>query len=352
MAVDFDKFLNWAESRFGDVVVKGSEIRLNSIFQEDYKHHMWCNCDPIIKDGTKRDHGVFHCFKSDNKGSLITLVMAVDKCDFNEALDTLGQGDLSLAILEKRLVEFFANKEDVVVQKTEDLQLPPASYKITDLPEDNFYRVTSEIYLYNRKLNAEGLYICISGDYRNRIIIPYYDRDGKLIYWNARVWSDEVKGAKYLGPDKVCGIGKEDVIYVPEWPSKELTNIKLYMTEGEFDARSLFMAEFYSAAFGGKEFSENQASLIRGCLPVLCLDNDFAGEGAIRKIGDSFLKRGFPELNFVRPPNGFKDWNMMLEKVGPQVMKMYIEKNEKQYTSESSLFEWMRHFKPRPPRYN
>ena len=40
MAIDFDRFLNWAESRFPTVIVKGDEVRVDSIFEEDHKQHV------------------------------------------------------------------------------------------------------------------------------------------------------------------------------------------------------------------------------------------------------------------------------------------------------------------------
>ena len=62
MAIDFDKFVRWADSRFHDIVISGSEVRINSIFTDDAKHKMWCS-----PSGGKsgRDFGVFHCFNTD-----------------------------------------------------------------------------------------------------------------------------------------------------------------------------------------------------------------------------------------------------------------------------------------------
>src|SRR3990167_8124291 len=107
MAVNFNAFRQWAESRFSDVIVKGKEIRINSIFEEDTGHHLWCNTEGGKK---KRKNGVFHCFKTDRKGSLVTLVMEVDKCDYDEAITAL-KGQTSVRALEKRLEEFFAKQD-------------------------------------------------------------------------------------------------------------------------------------------------------------------------------------------------------------------------------------------------
>jgi hypothetical protein len=54
MSVDFETFVSWADSRFDGIVVTGKEVKLNSIFTDDHKHHLWC-CP---------DKGVYHCWKS------------------------------------------------------------------------------------------------------------------------------------------------------------------------------------------------------------------------------------------------------------------------------------------------
>ena len=41
--IDFEKFLDWAESRFDNIVVSGDEVKVDSIFCEDHKQKMWCN---------------------------------------------------------------------------------------------------------------------------------------------------------------------------------------------------------------------------------------------------------------------------------------------------------------------
>jgi len=332
MAIDFDKFLKWAESRWdGDVVVKGNEIKVNSIFCEDFKHHLWCN--PM---GGKKElpNGAFRCWKSDRHGSLITLVMLRDNVTYQEALDILGATDLSMVELERKLAEIMGKKDEPELPVGErGLQLPPETYRIEDLDSNNFFRVEAEVYMLSRCLPTEGLYVCCGGEYQYRIVIPYYDREGRLIYFNARYLSESDKVAKYRGPDKEVGVGKGDVIYMPRW---YLPGGKLYLTEGEFDAMSLLVAGLNAGAFGGKTISEQQAEYLRGYIPVLCVDNDNAGKAALPDIKDKLTGWGFT-MRYVRPPSQFKDWNEMLQKAGPNLIKAYIEKYEKDFTESDRL---------------
>lgn len=339
--VEYAEFLKWAESRFSDVVVSGDEIKLNSIFVEDYKHHLWCN---PAGGKNEREHGVYHCWKSGERGTLVNLVKQVDKCTYDEALELLGT-DSGLADLEQRLEEFMAAQQPFSAisepEPENKLAYPEGTLPITSLPNSNFWRVESETYLLGRKLNPHDYLICTTDkDYKNRIVIPYFDKDCKLIYWNARFLNDSDKVAKYLGPDKACGVGKGDVIYMAgNWPPM---GARLYLTEGEFDAKSLAQAGFYAAALGGKDITERQIELIRDFIPVLAFDNDFgkkvdAGGEAVLSVGDKLKQAGFKSVYFVRPPTTYKDWNAMLVDTSHRLINAYVLQHVKPYSFETRI---------------
>ena len=337
MAVDFDRFLDWAENRFPVVQVKGSEVKVDSIFAEDTKQHMWCN---PYGGKHNRENGVFHCWKTDKFGSLVTLVMMVDKCSYEEALEILDTGDASMMQLERELDLFLNEKYYSEKAKEEEVkpveervkgQLPPYTYLISDLSPNNLHRVQAEVYLFGRGLTTEGLHICTGGKYNNRIIIPYYNRAGKLIYWNGRYIGTRKDVLRYQGPDKdEFGVGKDDVLYVPVWPDP---GERIYLTEGELDAKTLKLAKLKSGAFGGKNLSDSQMVMLRGLFVTLCLDNDEAGKTSLPIMGDKLKSWGFADVRYVRPPKQFKDWNKMLESTSPKLIMAYILRKEKYYTS-------------------
>ena len=333
MAVNFNAFRQWAESRFSDVIVKGKEIRINSIFEEDTGHHLWCNTEGGKK---KRKNGVFHCFKTDRKGSLVTLVMEVDKCDYDEAITAL-KGQTSVRALEKRLEEFFAKQDLNDVDTTPQvpkllLILPPACELISALPYSNWWRRKAVEYLSNRKIPYDGLYICTDGEYKARIIIPYYDQDGKLIYWNGRhIGKSKLR---YRGPPKTTGTGKEDVVFMENWPEPGAT---VYVCEGEFNAKSLTLAGLNGVACGGKNMSEKQAAILKQYKVVVCLDRDkpgWKGSATISEKLNAFIERKM-DILLVRPPQGYKDWNEMLVKLGPAILFAYIERSAKPIVSDA-----------------
>ena len=325
MKVDFDKFLKWIENRFDNFSVKGKEIKINSIFTEDTGMHLWCNPSGGKKN---RSMGVYHCFKTDQKGSLVKLVQLVDSCDRQDAIDTLA-GRTSIRDLEKKLEKIFGEEEIVkpVVPKS-GLFLPPCCELISSL--SGWWRNKAEEYLTNRKIPIDGLYICTDDKYKGRIIIPYFDNNGKLIYWNARHIGKSK--CKYLGPPKEVGVGKEDVVYMAGmWPEPgEL----VYLCEGEFNAKSLKIAEFNAAACGGKNMSEKQALLLSDYRIVLCLDRDKAGTAGSIKMSSvitaiTTAKKTTEKLKYVVPPKGYNDWNEFLIKNNAEMLHYYVLKNQK-----------------------
>jgi DNA primase len=324
MSIDFDSFVQWCEDRFpGEVIVKGKEVRINSIFSPDHKRHMWCN--PY---GGKhhREDGVYRCFYTDKKGTLVGLVMEVDNCSYEEAKELLS-GNTPIRVLEDELDKFFQEKE-YEKTNTEELKikLPEYTYLITGLPKSSLLRMEAEDCLAKRKLPTEGLYVCSTGNYKNRIIIPYYDANGKLIYFNGRNMMN--KGLRYLGPEKEIGVGKGDVIYASIWPSK---GSKIYLTEGELDALTLKICGFNGMACGGKTLSEKQIEYIRDYKICLALDEDEAGFAGVLEMGRKLMANQISEITFVRPPVGLKDWNKMLVRLNEDIISAWIHEHEKPF---------------------
>lgn len=336
MAINFEKFQEWAEKRLGEVVVKGKEIRVNSIFEPDDDNlHLWCSPSGGKK---KRKFGVFHCFKTDKKGSLIKLVQLVEKCDREEAISILT-GQSCISDLERRLEEIFAQQDNPteVEPPKPILELPQGSLLISDLPENNWWRKKAEEYLLKRKIPIDGYYICTEAPYKARIIIPYYNNEGQLVYWNGRHISEKAK-LRYLGPPKEIGVGKEDVVYMAgSWPAP---GSLLYLCEGEFNAKSLFLCEFNAAACGGKNMGEKQAMILSKYKIVFCLDRDKAGKRGTKRMSEIFHSLASStvvgkSLMYVRPANGYKDWNEMYIELGPAVLHQYIARNQKTITHNS-----------------
>ena len=326
MSVDFKKFSSWIKQHFTDVVIKGKEIRINSIFDtSDTNHHLWLSPDGGKK---KRKNGVYHCFKTDQKGSLAKFVQIVEGCDYDTAKSRL-RGESSIRECELELQRMLAEDDYVITPKAtkKKMEFPPHCHLISNLPSHNWWRKKCEEYFESRKIPSDGYYICVDGEFKARIIIPYYDAAGELIYWNGRHLGKSK--LRYRGPDReLTGIGKGDVVYFPgKWTP---INEKLYICEGEFNAKSLQIAEFNSAAAGGKNMTQEQAAILKDYKDIcLCLDRDKAGRAGSKNMSNLINFWGVPSLNCVVPPKEFNDWNELLVKYGKEVLRAYIQKNEK-----------------------
>lgn len=334
MPIDFEKFVEWAEKKFDKIVVSGREIRVNSIFAEsDTKQHLWCN-----PDGGKNQvpSGVYHCWKTDKSGTLVGLVMQVDKCSRQQALEILGLKAHTGRPIDQINFEFDDASESfgsILAQENwKTLDLPPSTFLIEKAPENWYQKAKS--YLDKRKLDTKGLYVCTGGKYFGRIIIPYYSPENKLIYFNGRTIVDDE--LRYRGPEKDLGVGKEDVLFFSYYPKP---CDQVFLCEGEFDAMSLTKAGFCGVACGGKNLSDKQASMLSNYKICLALDADDAGQGAINNM---LLKlNAFCSINpqnrmsEVKPPQQYKDWNNFLCNHDTRIVQGYIQKTEKELESEN-----------------
>ena len=339
MAVDFDMFHEWCKEHFGPENIKvrhtahGTEICAQSPWAEekigksDRKYKLWMN-----PSGGKKNFegGAYRCWYTDRMGSLVSLVSDRDNIPYEEA-EELITGTTSLRSLEKRVHEFFGFYETMEVPEIEEepdeMALPDFTFLIDKMSSSSHWRVRARRYLRERKIPSQGLYVCTEDpEYGNRIIIPWYDRNERLYFWNARTMSPNPKVLRYTKPKHG---DQENAIYMTAWPEP---GHKVYIMEGELDAISLSLANLVGCACGGKFLSDAQVELLRGYIPVLAFDADEPGRGALMHIGTQLLEAGFPEVYYVRPPKIYKDWNKLLVERNIYTLSAYIERFEKRFT--------------------
>jgi hypothetical protein len=342
MSVDFDQFLEWAKDAFGEENIKirstphGDEICTHSFVAEakgipDNKYHLWMN--PSGGKKGSKEHGAWRCWYTEEFGTLVGLVSRWESIPWDQAEEKICDTP-SLRMLEQKVHEFFGHKEEVeepvkLVEKK--LEFPPFCFKINELSPSNHWAVAAKQYLYSRNLPIDNLYVCTDGKYKNRILIPYFDRDGLLQFYNCRTMDKRDNVLRYM---KCEESNQDDVLFFREWPRR---GKKIYITEGELDAITLNLCGLYGCACGGKYLSDTQVEIIRqnGYEPVLAFDSDSSGEQAIMNIGETLLEKGFVEIGYIRPPKVYKDWNKMLVRRGRDIIKAYIDRFEKPYTVDT-----------------
>lgn len=338
MAIDHDSFYQWAVNQFGESNVKirytahGTEICTHSpwslakIGKDDRKYKLWMNT-------TVGDYGVYRDWLTDTKGSLVELVSKFDGMPFDEVEELISDAT-SLRALEKKVNEYFEElygipEEDEPEEPKAKVALPENCFRLRDMSPDNPWFIRASDYLSNRKLPVGDLYVCSEDEkFGDRIIVPYYNREGELIFFNGRALNPKQE-MRYR---KCEGVPLDEVLYMTGWPRSG----KIYVMEGEFDAMSMELAGFVSCACGGKFLSTSQMEMLRGYEIVLSFDADSSGLEAMIQTGMDLIGSGF-KVRYVRPPKLCKDWNALLTLKGPQVLRQYVEKYEKPYTQDTAL---------------
>lgn len=340
MAVDFDLFYEWCKDRFGaenlklrhtahgDEICTHSHFSLKKLGKYDNKYHLWMN-----PSGGKKniDGGAYRCWLTDEMGSLVSLVSDVDNIPYEDAEEQIT-GTTSLRSLERRVHEFFGSYDEVAIEEIEeepeeDMALPDFTFLIDKMSANSHWKVRARRYLRDRKIPTQGLYVCTEDtEYGNRIVIPWYDRNERLYFWNARTMSPNDKVLRYAKPKKG---DQESALFMTAWPEP---GHRIYIMEGEFDAISMSLANLVGCACGGKYLSEAQIELIRGYVPVLAFDADESGREALINVGTTLLEAGFPEIYYVRPPKIYKDWNKLLVERNIYTLNAYVTRFEKRFT--------------------
>lgn len=180
-----------------------------------------------------------YCDEDRNKGNLeISLIKGVYKCwscvDTNDTHGPLGKLIEEFGSKKQKKLYNLFRPTEYNTGETEKVKLElPESY--TKFKDSNpIYPVYKQAmnYLRSRGITDEiiekyNIGFSDNGPTAGRIIIPSYDKDGKLNYYIARSWSLRTK-KKYKNP----AVPKDEIIF-----NENLINWKkdIYLVEGAFD---------------------------------------------------------------------------------------------------------------------
>jgi hypothetical protein len=276
----------------------GREYVCPSLFEEnDWKRHMSINLDT----------GLWQCFKSGEKGGFYKLVMLVRGCSYGTARSIVGKFCIDRGEL---------NFDD------QELRIHKPESGIVD--DSAFHAITpdspAEDYILSRGLNPADFMACTSGPFSGRLIIPYTDEFG-MYYFNARALGDQFP--KYLNPPQEVGVKASHVLF----PYDDQADV-LYVTEGAIDALSLKQAGVEATCTNGSSPSHIQGRYLKefkGRI-VVAYDNDEAGREGVERFERMRKRLCMPEISYVFPPAGYKDWNSLLvEEGGPAVKQALLK---------------------------
>lgn len=280
-----------------------TELIIPSIFiEEDTNRHMSINLET----------GLWQCFKSGERGNFIKLYSITEKIPYRKAY-------------EKFLFEAFMaepRKEVKPEEKIESLD-DTTKFEFLDIYREYTDPLMSKaaMYVIDRGLDNGTFYVAKDGFYANRLIIPFFNMNKEMFYFQARALLDGMQ-PKYLN----CkSLKSSEVLF----PFKYTETSPLFITEGVFDCLALSKCGYNSTTTLSCNVGESQMSQLKfysGPI-VVAYDSDRAGIEGVHRFLRIGLKHKLMDMWWVTPSKGFKDWNEQVLKNGVLDTSVYIGKN-------------------------
>ena len=264
---------------------------MNSVFMEDTKRHMSVNMDT----------GLWQDFKASESGNFTQLVSYVDSVSMETAIRFVR-------------AQMFSDPESLFasscVEKNESLTANTVSEIFKDFSKFDIKNVdASDLterlafkFITERKLQAWDFYICKTGKFSNRVVIPYlYEKEP--FFFQGRNLSRY--GMKYLNPSRENGGVKSSDVLFPF----DINADYVFITEGPIDAITLRIHGYNATCTQGSFMSYEQAKQLKGKKIIFAYDSDEAGKAGVLKGAKILLNRNTNSFYVSAIPEGYKDWN-------------------------------------------
>ncbi|MFA5043495.1 MAG: DNA primase [Kiritimatiellia bacterium] len=281
----------------------------------------------------------YHCFGCGAGGDVFRFVMDYEKVDFMTAVKMLAQragirlklesdGDdgqggkqalYEINALAAKLYQQFLLKrpEGAAARKyLASRDLPEATieeFAIGFAPErwDTILRWAEKTHTHEQ-LEAAGLIIPAKprpGDstsaegparwydrFRNRLMFPIQDEQGRIVGFSGRVLTAEAEAAKYVNTPETALFRKGHILYALHKARRAIVESReAIVCEGQIDVIRCHLAGFQTAvAAQGTAFTADHARILKRYADSIALvfDADRAGQDAALRAADTFLQVG------------------------------------------------------------
>ncbi|MEA4815998.1 MAG: DNA primase [Lachnospiraceae bacterium] len=271
----------------------------------------------------------YYCFGCGAAGNVISFIMQIQNCDFNEALKFLAdrvhielpEGDAlrktnAIAKKNERLFEmhklagrFFyetlhspegkdavsyveGRKVSEGIQKKFGLGFAPDS-------KDKLYKFLSEKGFGDEECLASGLVLTnkygngMRDRFYNRLMFPIFDVNGRIVGFGGR--SIDASMPKYLNSPETSIFNKSKNLYGLNFAKKTRFR-EIILVEGYMDAISIYQAGYHNvSATLGTALNQNHASVLKKYADsvILLYDSDEAGTNAALRALSILNSSGF-----------------------------------------------------------
>ena len=143
--------------------------------------------------------------------------------------------------------------------------------------------------------------------FRNRLMFPIWNEQGRVVGFSARTIEKDFKGAKYVNSPETPVFKKGRILYALHLARQEMGRKNFaILCEGQLDVIAMHRAgQTNTVAPQGTAFTEEQAVMLKRYADGLYLafDSDAAGTKAVFRAAELALPKGFA-LKVVRFPGG------------------------------------------------
>ncbi len=286
------------------------------------------------------ERGMYYCFSTSQGGDMFTFVQVMEGVDFKEALKMLAakagielvpenpekrnEREQLLAVLEAA-THFFEQK------------LPESSAAVSYLERRKVSKETIKKWRIGyapgppqfgwrelrQHLKQKGFTDVImqkagliktagSGKepfdvFRDRVMFPLKDQNGKVIAFSGRLLSKDAEAPKYVNSPETDVYHKSDVLYGYDIAKHSIRQLGFWLVvEGQFDVVMSHQVGYANAvAVSGTAMTLHHVQLLErlSSKVVLALDADKAGIAAMKRAAEIMLKRGM-DVKVAIIPNG------------------------------------------------
>lgn len=247
----------------------------------------------------------FYCQNCQKSWSPINWIMEVEGITFKQVIREANDHDNTFnEIIDKHI--------ETPIEKPKQESLPYDSINLGDPIQLHYYKDSKEVqnclqYINSRRLNTainrpKSFYLSLTDKiHKNRLCIPFFDANGKLIYYQTRALHEkDAIIAKYL-----CKSGADRSLYGIDHISPNIEYI--FKFEGPID--SMFC--YNGVAACGLSLSENQVDQLdryRLFDQVWILDNQLNNPEVVKKYSE-VIERGEKIFFWPAEFKEFKDFN-------------------------------------------
>ena len=188
--------------------------------------------------------------------------------------------------------------------------------------------------LFSFKEGLEGNAAAMYAKFRNRIMFPIANENGKIIAFTGRTLAkDEKSGPKYLNSPETPIYSKSRVLYNLDRAKEAIRKLGyVIIVEGQMDCIAVYSAGFHNvAASSGTAFTETQVRLLGRFSKdiVVNFDPDTAGAAATDKSLGMLLEEEF-NIRVLRLETGF-DPDLFIRKNGAEAYAKALKGSAKYF---------------------